>query len=308
MIITKEWLSSHGACDGGYKWAVPVLGGGMPLSKFAKKFNRADWLVWLLCEADVLTHQQKVLLACMYARTVLHLVPKGEERPRLAIEAVEAWAKNPSAATRDAVWAAMWAASTTAGDAAMAATHKSMVKGTLERLDAWGVFSKRPGTKTTTGPMNTETKPEPCPFYGSEADGRDGTMSKRAKNRSVPGYFDAGYKTSYQKMKKKYDLLLAERKEIGDFATTAENTWKAYADDNDMLKRILIRVLAASDELMEAAINAKVEWESDDMDGASFSNNFNARMLALDWKIESTAKVLDPEIPGLERKKYGKKP
>jgi hypothetical protein len=62
-----------------------------------------------------------VLAACGCARSVLHLVAKGEERPRLAIEAAEKWtpeayaatitanAANVAAATNAAAWAA-WAA------------------------------------------------------------------------------------------------------------------------------------------------------------------------------------------------------
>ena len=34
-----------------------------------------------------------VLAACDIARTALHLVPAGEDRPRLAIEAAEAWCR-----------------------------------------------------------------------------------------------------------------------------------------------------------------------------------------------------------------------
>jgi hypothetical protein len=140
VIITKEWLREKDACEDGYKWAVPVLKKGMPLSRFVKKFSRADWLVWTLDKAGLLTHQQNVLLACMYARSVLHLFPDGEERPRLAIEAAEAWAKNPS----DTAWAAASAAS-----AASAAAHKSLVKDTLELLDAWGVFRSSKKSRAT---------------------------------------------------------------------------------------------------------------------------------------------------------------
>ena len=167
MIITKEWLKEHSACKAGCKRAVSILKDGMPLSEFVKKFTRADWLVWTLDKAGVLTYRQKVLLACMYARGVLHLIPEGEERPRLAIEAAEFRAKNPSDewaawAASDAAWAASaaasaasdatsaaWAASaaawaaSAATSAAWAAAHKSMVKNTLDRLDAWGVFDSK---------------------------------------------------------------------------------------------------------------------------------------------------------------------
>src|SRR5208337_2959706 len=59
--------------------------------------NRPEWLLWL---AGRLTTDPRpfVLAACACARTVLHLVAAGEERPRIAIEAAEAWCRGESAA------------------------------------------------------------------------------------------------------------------------------------------------------------------------------------------------------------------
>ena len=54
--------------------------------------TRADWMLWLLarigCERSTL-----VLCACDIARTALCHVPKGEDRPLLAIDAAEAWTR-----------------------------------------------------------------------------------------------------------------------------------------------------------------------------------------------------------------------
>src|SRR5208283_1422257 len=57
---------------------------------------RPGWLLWL---AGRLTMDPRpiVLAACACARTVLHLVAAGEERPRIAIEAAEAWCRGESA-------------------------------------------------------------------------------------------------------------------------------------------------------------------------------------------------------------------
>jgi len=47
------------------------------------------------------SRQQLVLIACDIARLCLHLLPKGEDRPRVAIETAEAWARGE--ATRERV-------------------------------------------------------------------------------------------------------------------------------------------------------------------------------------------------------------
>jgi hypothetical protein len=62
-----------------------------------------------------------VRLACQCARTALQYVPNGEDRPRLAIEAAERWADNPTESNRLAAWAAARAAGDAAGAAARAA-------------------------------------------------------------------------------------------------------------------------------------------------------------------------------------------
>src|SRR5208283_4061809 len=88
---------------------------------------RPGWLLWL---AGRLTTDPRliVLAACACARTVLHLVAAGEERPRIAIEAAEAWCRGESAAAAAAAFAAAnaayyaaYAAAAAAADAADAA-------------------------------------------------------------------------------------------------------------------------------------------------------------------------------------------
>ena len=62
-----------------------------------------DWVsAWMECRdarwmlhaaADVVDRPTLVLAACACARTVLHLVSAGEDRPRVAIETAERWAR-----------------------------------------------------------------------------------------------------------------------------------------------------------------------------------------------------------------------
>ena len=109
---SKHWstaLEALDACEDGVAWARTQPS----LEAAWEHCERADWMLWLLGhERAQANHQQLVLVACKCARTVLHLVPPGEDRPRLAVEAAEAWAANPSAAS-DAAWAA-WAESAAA--------------------------------------------------------------------------------------------------------------------------------------------------------------------------------------------------
>ena len=122
---SKHWsaaLEVLGACEDDIAWArtQPSLAAAW------KTCARADWMLWLLDrEPTRADHQRLTLIGCECARTVLHLVPPGEDRPRLAIEAAEAWAANPSAASAAA--SAAWAARA-ASDAAWAAANAAALK------------------------------------------------------------------------------------------------------------------------------------------------------------------------------------
>ncbi len=97
-----------------------------------------NWLFWLagaLLKRGHLKREVLVVAACACARSVLHLVPAREARPRLALEVAEQWARgevprertmHPRDAAydsreaccgraRDAARAAHWAASVAAG-------------------------------------------------------------------------------------------------------------------------------------------------------------------------------------------------
>jgi hypothetical protein len=42
----------------------------------------------------IISHKELVYASCQVAKSVLHLVPKGENRPRIAIETTERWCEN----------------------------------------------------------------------------------------------------------------------------------------------------------------------------------------------------------------------
>ena len=101
----KTWIPDN-ACADAVKWV-----GRKSLTVAWRTCQRADWMMWLV--SRVCTRRVAVLCACECARTALRYVPKGEDRPRLAIEAAERWAADPSEANRDAARAAgnvAWAA------------------------------------------------------------------------------------------------------------------------------------------------------------------------------------------------------
>jgi len=122
MKSTKDILTELGACAEAVKWA-----GRKTPKKAWETCKRGDWLLWI---ADKLNVGRKllVLAACACARTALKYVPAGEERPRLAIEAAERWADNPTEKNKvaaAAAWAAARAAAWTAGDAGAAAAARA---------------------------------------------------------------------------------------------------------------------------------------------------------------------------------------
>ena len=81
-------LRALGACLEAIKWAST-----QPDAKAAwNACEKPYWLLWLAPRIGA-THQQIVLAACACARTELKYIPEEEERPLMAIEAAEAWAR-----------------------------------------------------------------------------------------------------------------------------------------------------------------------------------------------------------------------
>ena len=113
--LTRK-LKALGACPEAVEWSEPYA----TLQAAWDACERADWMCWLLVHPHPRTAGQVRLVLCACARTALKYVPAGEDRPRLAIECSERYARG--AATDDDLAAARAAA----GDAAGAAALKEM--------------------------------------------------------------------------------------------------------------------------------------------------------------------------------------
>ena len=77
-----------------------VWNAGKSLSQAWNECERANWMLGM-CGIMVgkpgwPTHKQIVSVAITLAHSVIHFIHGGEERPRLAIEAAEAWVENPT--------------------------------------------------------------------------------------------------------------------------------------------------------------------------------------------------------------------
>jgi hypothetical protein len=74
--------------------------------------ERGDWLLWIATKLEV-DRKHVVKAACECAKSVLHLVPEGEERPRKAIEIALEWTEgNASLEDVRSAAAAAYAAAT----------------------------------------------------------------------------------------------------------------------------------------------------------------------------------------------------
>jgi hypothetical protein len=78
------------ACPEAIDWANTLTHRSM--QRAWDECPRADWLLWYAAERNV-DRKKLVLAACACARTALKFVPKGELRPREAIETAEAWTR-----------------------------------------------------------------------------------------------------------------------------------------------------------------------------------------------------------------------
>jgi nucleoid-associated protein YgaU len=121
MIWTRK-LVALGACEDAVEWARTQS----DLQTAWDNCERADWMLWLLARLHE-DRKSVVWLACQCARTSLKYVPKGEKRPRVAIEMTERWCRGEAsiedvrAAAADAYAAAVYDAAAAAADAVYAA-------------------------------------------------------------------------------------------------------------------------------------------------------------------------------------------
>lgn len=129
----KEKLKELNACQEAIDWI-----GDRDLQTAWNECERVDWMLWLCWKMDIGTKSQRIHAGCDCAETALKYVPKGEDRPRLAIKAARRYADEPTpekleklkstadAAARDAAWAAYAAAWDATRATTRATTHKTM--------------------------------------------------------------------------------------------------------------------------------------------------------------------------------------
>lgn len=88
MTDLSDRARALGACPDAVKW---LDGRTDPVAAW-QECPRGDWMIWIIGKSGV-SRQEVVLLACSCARLALPHVLKGEDRPRLALEAAEGWAR-----------------------------------------------------------------------------------------------------------------------------------------------------------------------------------------------------------------------
>ena len=143
-------LTKHNACSEAIDF---VRDNKYTLKQAWVKCERADWLLWFMCATEMATRKKRIHIICDCAATSLKYVSKGEERPRLAIEATRKYADEPTEdnlkllnAARAAAWAAAWdAARAAAGDAAGAAAWAAAGDAAWDaaRAAAWDAAHKK---------------------------------------------------------------------------------------------------------------------------------------------------------------------
>lgn len=117
MATFTDQLESLNACAEAVEWV-----NGRSLRKSWQAANRADWMLWL-AEKVSIDRKILVLVACDCAETALKYVPKGEDRPHIAIETARNWCNGKATLqqARNAAYAAYGASDADA--AAAAAAH-----------------------------------------------------------------------------------------------------------------------------------------------------------------------------------------
>jgi len=124
--MLRDRLVKMGACEDAVAWV-----GDRDITAAWAECERADWMLWLA--GRVVARKTVVLAACACARTALQYVPTGEDRPRVAIETAERWARGEAtiaevrsaanAANAYAAYAATYAANAYAAYAAAYAAN-----------------------------------------------------------------------------------------------------------------------------------------------------------------------------------------
>ena len=134
-----ELLKSFCACQEAVDWY-----NGKDSREAWESCEHGDWLLWICRKLEV-GRTLLVLAACDCARLSLLLVPEPEERPRLAIEAAEKWANDPTEdnmdATRSAVDASIAYAAYTGDAAAYAAGYAAHTAANIDYADDAAIYA-----------------------------------------------------------------------------------------------------------------------------------------------------------------------
>ena len=129
-FVTK--LKELSACSEAVEWAKKYS----TLQGAWKACERADHMLWYICKMEIGTRKERIHIICDCVATALKYVPKGEDRPRLAIKAARKYAdkRTPEnlerlnaawVATGAAAWAAAWVAARDATGAAARAAARA---------------------------------------------------------------------------------------------------------------------------------------------------------------------------------------
>ncbi len=124
----KTYLKRVNACVESIEWL-----GERDLATAWSECERADWLLWLA--AKRCDRKAVVLAACACARKALKYVPKGEDRPRIAIETAEAWTRGE--ATIEQVRTAASAANAAYARSSSLREMADIVRGIIKVEDLW---------------------------------------------------------------------------------------------------------------------------------------------------------------------------
>jgi len=118
--VYQSKLSNLGACGEAREWV-----GSKSEREAWLTCPRADWLLWFASkQPEVLVDRRKLILSAVRcARSVLHLVRPGDDRPLVALDTTEAYLRGEATLqqVRDAANAAYYAAAAAAAAYAAAA-------------------------------------------------------------------------------------------------------------------------------------------------------------------------------------------
>ena len=131
-------MAKNNACGEATDWIIENK--HLSLTKLWQTCPQGDWMLWLAAVVKV-EHKLLVLSACDCAERALRFVPKGEDRPRQAIDVTRAWCRGK--ATLEQVQWAAWAAESAAWAAAESAESAESAAESAAWAAAWAAKAAR---------------------------------------------------------------------------------------------------------------------------------------------------------------------